>query len=71
MTEESYNGQYGLSMKISGLESGINDNAKKRGIIFHGNFQPVYSSGCFITWPSVNKEIIEMTKNGSFVFVLK
>jgi len=71
ITQESYIGESGFSMKIMGLEQGINNNVRARNIIFHGYTPPIYSRGCFITWPSVNKEIIEMTKNGSLVLVYK
>jgi len=35
-TGEIYNGKNGLSMKLKGLESGINDLAYERGVVVHG-----------------------------------
>ena len=32
---ETYKGQHGLSMRLDGLEKGINDNARKRNIVVH------------------------------------
>ena len=32
---ETYQGQHGLSMRLDGLEKGINDNARKRNIVVH------------------------------------
>jgi hypothetical protein len=34
-TGEVYNGKHGKSIKFDGLEKGINDNAKNRGIVIH------------------------------------
>lgn len=36
LTEEPYSGKHGNSLHIQGLESGFNDNAYKRSIVFHG-----------------------------------
>ncbi len=35
LTGETYNGQHGLSLKLDGLEPGINDNARTRNIVIH------------------------------------
>jgi hypothetical protein len=34
-TGEVYNGKHGKSLKLDGLEKGINDNARNRGIVIH------------------------------------
>ena len=65
-------GRFGYSMVVDGLEKGMNDNAKKRAIIFHSTkwgFTP-WSKGCFVTSKTVNASIIRMTKNGCLVVVL-
>ena len=36
VTEQTYMGGHGLSLRIKGLEQGINDNALSRDIVFHG-----------------------------------
>ncbi len=36
VTKEIYQGKHGNSLRISGLESGINDNAYDRSIVIHG-----------------------------------
>ena len=68
----AYESNYGhgdlkIGMRINGLEK-QNNNALKRNIVFHSSYGP-WSSGCFMTFPTVNKQIIDFTKNGSMVIV--
>ena len=61
-------GEYKIGMRLQGLDKGINDNVLERNIVFHCSYG-LWSSGCFMTWPKTNKEIIELTKNGSILIV--
>lgn len=76
----TYNGKHGYSLRLQGLEQGINDNAFERAIVMHGAdyVSPSYipklgfigrSQGC----PAVsNKEatpIINTIKDGSCLFI--
>jgi len=36
VTDQPYQGGHGLSLRIKGLEAGVNDNAFSRDIVFHG-----------------------------------
>lgn len=56
-------------MLIYGLEIGKSDNVRRREIIFHSSYSP-YNHGCFMTLPHVNKKIIDLTRNGSFMFIV-
>lgn len=35
LTGEIYNGKQGISLKLDGLEKGVNDNARARGVVIH------------------------------------
>ena len=80
ITRETYQGGNGYSLKLEGVESGINDNAYERGIVIHG---AAYVSDDFVnsqgyigrSWgcPAVplrlNEPIINTIKNGTCLFV--
>ena len=62
-----------LAMRIEGLDAGVNDKAKRRGILFHGahyvnNKNAGRSYGCLATAQSVNNKIIPLIKDGTFFF---
>lgn len=65
-------GSFGYSMVIDGLDRGVNNNARSRAIIFHPDtkMKTKWSNGCFATSESVNKKIIDLTKNGVLVCVI-
>jgi len=79
VTQEDYDGNYGYSMRIDGLEES-NNNARKRAIVFHPlvsfNILGIkfpkkifYSLGCFSLNEKDLTEIIKLTKNGTLVYV--
>ena len=79
-TGNSYNGIRGYSLQLEGLEKGINDNARSRGIIIHGanyvderlaNGNGVIgrSWGCPAVSKKLSKEIINLLKGGSLLFI--
>ena len=79
-TQNTYMGNNGYSLKLEGLESGINDNANRRAIVIHGaayvNESLVQSQGyigrswgCPAVPEKLNKPIIDKIKNGTCLFI--
>ncbi len=80
VTQGTYNGKHGYSLKLSGEDKGFNDNANARAIVMHSapyaDENVVKSQGylgrslgCPALPPSVYKPIIEKIKNGSCLFL--
>jgi hypothetical protein len=80
ITQNTYSGKHGISLKLEGEEKGINDNAYSRGIVIHGadyvneNYiqQQGYigrSQGCPAIPVELHEEIIEVIKEGSCLFI--
>jgi hypothetical protein len=79
-TGNSYFGKRGYSLQLEGLEKGINDNARSRGIVIHGanyvnekfvNGNGVIgrSWGCPSVSKKISKEIIDLLKGGSLIYI--
>ena len=79
-TGNSYYGKRGYSLQLDGLEKGINDNAKQRGIVIHGanyvseriakgNGVIGRSWGCPAVPKKLSKEIINLLKGGSLLYI--
>ena len=80
LTGEIYVGKHGKSLKLDGIEKGINDNARERAIVMHGadyvnqNFINNHgrlgrSLGCPALPEELNATIIEKIKNKSVLFI--
>lgn len=80
VTRETYEGHNGYSLKLDGLERGINDKAYSRGIVVHGaryvsdaiaHAQGYIgrSWGCPAVPMEESKPIINTIKNGTCVFI--
>jgi len=80
ITRETYEGKNGYSLKLEGLEKGINDNAYERGIVVHGaayvsdafvNAQGYIgrSQGCPAVPAQVAYPVINRIKNGTCLFI--
>jgi hypothetical protein len=79
ITSYTYNGSNGYSLKLDGVEPGINNNALKRGIVIHaadyvgeelaGSGLLGRSWGCPAVAPDVNEPLINTIKEGSCFFI--
>lgn len=80
LTGETYEGRNGFSLRLIGLEKGINDNAYERAIVIHGAdyCAPSFiasvgrlgrSFGCPALPKEVNKPIIDTIKEGAVLFI--
>ena len=79
-TGEAYQGKHGLSLKLYGLENGVNSNARQRAIVIHGadyvseNFIKNHnrlgkSQGCPAVPVELSKKIIQIIKDKSCLFI--
>lgn len=80
LTGETYTGRNGYSMRLHGLESGINDKAFERAVVVHGAAyaDPARcaamgrlgrSFGCPALPQAVSRRAIDLMKDGSVMFV--
>lgn len=80
ITLGEYNGAYGHSLRLKGLEENVNSNAEDRAIVIHGgeivedSYIKKYgfagrSLGCPVLPNSITKEVIEYIRNGRVLFV--
>lgn len=78
-TDETYDGQHGYSLRLVGLEAGVNDLAYARNIVIHGadyataQFASRHgrlgrSWGCPALDPSVHRELIDAIRDRSALF---
>lgn len=79
VTQESYRGANGYSLRLQGLEPGFNDKARERAIVIHGapyvsdalvNAQGRLgrSLGCPAVRTAVAQPLIDSIRGGSFLF---
>ncbi len=77
--QESYVGLNGYSLRLRGLESGVNDQARNRAIVIHGapyvSTQLITSQGrigrslgCPALRPAVARPVIDALRDGAFLF---
>ena len=80
LTSETYQGSNGYSLRLDGLEKGINDRARERAIVMHG---AAYSNpsvirscgrlgrsfGCPAVPQALSRPIIDAIKGGSVIYI--
>jgi hypothetical protein len=80
VTGNAYQGTNGYSLKLQGMEKGINDGAMRRGIVIHGADYVCEgliesqgyigrSWGCPAVAPEVSQPLIDLLKEGSCLFI--
>lgn len=80
VTQGTYMGNHGLSLRIEGVEKGFNDNALRRNIVVHGceytadpfiksNSYSGRSYGCPAVPSQISSSIIQAMKEGSCLFI--
>jgi hypothetical protein len=78
-TGDTYLGRHGYSLRLVGLEPGVNDRAEERAIVMHGapyateEFAAAHgrlgrSWGCPALDPIVHRAVIDRIKNGTALF---
>jgi hypothetical protein len=65
----SYDGRFGHSLRVRGLDPGENDNVWKRAIIFHPDLGMTHSLGCFMLPDAHARAIVDAIAGGTFVHV--
>lgn len=79
-TGEVYQGKHGLSLRLDGLEKGVNDRARERAVVMHGadyvadsfiqqNKRLGRSLGCPAIPIGLTKEIINTIKDKSCLYI--
>lgn len=79
-TAEIYHGKHGLSLKLDGLQKGLNDKARDRAVVLHGadyvsekfiqhNKRLGRSLGCPAVPVDQNEKIISLIKENSCLFI--
>jgi hypothetical protein len=80
LTKETYQGKNGYSLRLQGLQKGINDQAIARGIVIHGahyvdpnSAQKTgwvgRSQGCPAVPVAIHRQLIELIKEDHCVFI--
>ncbi|MBM3168615.1 MAG: murein L,D-transpeptidase catalytic domain family protein [Bacteroidetes bacterium] len=79
-TAETYQGKHGASLRLDGLEKGINDMARSRAIVIHGADHAREevakimgrlgrSFGCPAVPTEISSKLIQLIKEGSLLFI--
>ena len=78
-TAETYHGRHGYSLRLDGLEPGVNDRARERAVVIHGADYATQafaarhgrlgrSWGCPAVDPRIHRALIDTIRGGTAVF---
>ena len=78
LTGDTYIGKHGLSLRLRGLEKGVNDNAMERAIVIHAaNYVSEKAGtregrigrswGCPAVRPEISRQLIETVRGGALL----
>jgi hypothetical protein len=79
LTGDTYIGKHGLSLRLQGLEKGVNDKCMERAIVIHAapyvndsdaktKGRIGRSWGCPAVRPEISRRLIETVQGGTLVF---
>ena len=80
VTGETYNGKHGMSLRLDGIEKGVNDHARERGVVIHAadyvsdsfikqNKRLGRSLGCPAIPTQLLQEVVSTIKDKSCLFI--
>jgi hypothetical protein len=80
ITDETYFGKHGLSLRLNGMDGKFNSNARSRAIVMHGadyvsdDFLKQYgrlgrSLGCPAIPREISKEVVELIKDNTTMYI--
>jgi len=80
ITQNTYYGEHGLSLRLAGVDAGFNDKALRRNIVIHGadyigdnrlqqNKYMGRSYGCPAIPKKECKQVVDLIKNGTCIFI--
>jgi hypothetical protein len=80
LTENTYIGKHGLSLKLQGLDKGFNSNAKERAVVVHGadyvseafvkqHGRLGRSHGCPALPKEITSEVVQLIKGGTVLYI--
>lgn len=72
LTGAQYEGSHGTSLRVQGLDAGVNDNANKRGIVVHGadyigDGKTGQSWGCFAVPQQDAQQLTNLMQGGGII----
>ncbi|GGK80297.1 murein L,D-transpeptidase catalytic domain family protein [Rufibacter glacialis] len=80
VTENTYHGKHGLSLKLNGLDKGFNTKAKERAVVIHGadyvseafikqHGRLGRSHGCPALPKEITSEVVQLIKGGTLLYI--